>query len=132
MKIKYYILSSIIVLASTSLLQAQHINTMYFLENTPLRHTINPAFQPVSKIYITLPVLGYTSLAIGNKEICMQDLIFTNESGETITALHPCAEGQLWNKLPKLWNSSIGKTKKIHNNLIPHTPSKLTIVGTKE
>lgn len=104
MKIKYYILSFIIVLASTSLLQAQHINTMYFLENAPLRHTINPAFQPVSKIYITLPVLGYTSLAIGNKEICMQDLIFTNESGETITALHPCAEGQLWNKLPKLWN----------------------------
>ena len=28
---------------------AQQVTTLYFLENAPMRHTINPAFQPVSK-----------------------------------------------------------------------------------
>ena len=28
---------------------AQQVNTVYFLENAPMRHTFNPAFQPVSQ-----------------------------------------------------------------------------------
>ena len=31
---------------------AQQVTTLYFLENAPMRHTINPAFQPVSNGYL--------------------------------------------------------------------------------
>lgn len=102
MKRQYYILTLLLILTSASL-RAQHINTMYFLENAPLRHTINPAFQPVSKVYIALPVIGGTNLTIGNNGISMQDLIFKNPDGQTVTALHPSAEGLLWDKMPNLW-----------------------------
>ena len=41
--------------------QAQQVNTLYFLENSPMRHYINPAFQPISKVYVSLPVIGWFS-----------------------------------------------------------------------
>ena len=31
---------------------AQQVTTLYFLENAPMRHIVNPAFQPVSNGYI--------------------------------------------------------------------------------
>jgi hypothetical protein len=37
-----------ILLIGASSINAQQVNTLYFLENAPMRHTINPAFQPVS------------------------------------------------------------------------------------
>ena len=36
-----------VLLMSTSIVSAQQVNTLYFLENAPMRHIINPAFQPV-------------------------------------------------------------------------------------
>ena len=33
-------------------LRAQQISTLYFLENAPMRHYINPAFQPVGRFYL--------------------------------------------------------------------------------
>ena len=85
----------VLVLTCAFNIHAQdNINTLYFMENAPFRHTINPAFQPVSKIYIALPVIGQTSLSISNNGLSMQDIIFTNSDGQTITALHPDAEGK--------------------------------------
>lgn len=84
------------------LASAQQVNTMYFMENLPMRHVINPAFQPVSSFYLTLPAIGYTSLWVGNNGMTMQDLIFRDaKTGNTITALHPNADNQLYNRLPK-------------------------------
>lgn len=83
---------------------SQGVNTLYFLENAPMRHIINPAFQPVSNLYISLPIIGYTNINIGNNALTLQDLVFTDANGKTITALHPDAEGELWNKLPQLIN----------------------------
>lgn len=75
-------------------ISAQHVNTMYFLENTPMRHTLNPAFQPVSKGYFSLPVVGYTSLWVGNNSLSLADLVYVNPNNpnQTITALHPEAD----------------------------------------
>ena len=98
---KNRLLFIILFVLSFLTLNAQQVNSLYFLENAPTRHTINPAFQPVSKIYIALPVIGNTSFAFGINGIKMSDLIFTNEKGETITALHPDVVGQLWQKMPK-------------------------------
>ena len=49
--IRIYILSAFMALASASI-SAQQVTTLYFLENAPMRHTINPAFQPVSRGFI--------------------------------------------------------------------------------
>ena len=73
-----------VLLISASVASAQQVNTLYFLENAPMRHIINPAFQPVSKVYITLPAIGYTSLWAGNNAFTMQDFIFNDASGQTV------------------------------------------------
>ena len=39
-------------------LNAQQINSLYFLDNSPLRHTYNPSFQPVSNFYFGIPALS--------------------------------------------------------------------------
>ena len=45
---------------------AQNVNTTYFLDNAPMRHTINPAFQPVSEFYLPLPAIGNLNAYLGN------------------------------------------------------------------
>ena len=90
-----------ILLACTSLVSAQQVNTLYFLENAPMRHTINPAFQPVSNFYLTLPVVGYTSLWVGTNGWSMSDFIFKGPNGNTITPLHPDAPANWLEQQPK-------------------------------
>ncbi len=72
----------------------QQVNTLYFLENAPVRQYINPAFQPISNFYLSLPVIGYTSIWAGNNSLAPSDVIFTNAAGQTITFLHPDADRQ--------------------------------------
>ena len=89
------------LLMCTSVLSAQQVNTLYFLENAPMRHTINPAFQPVSKFYLTLPVIGYTSVWAGTNGWTMSDFIFKGPDGNTITPLHPDAPDNWLDQRPK-------------------------------
>ena len=90
-----------VLLLCTSMMSAQHVNTLYFLENAPMRHTINPAFQPVSNFYLTLPAIGYTSMWVGTNGWTMSDFIFKGPDGNTITPLHPDAPENWLNKRPK-------------------------------
>ena len=90
------------LLMCTSVMSAQQVNTLYFLENAPMRHTINPAFQPVSKFYLTLPIIGYTSVWAGTNGWTMSDFIFKGPDGNTITPLHPADTTANWlDKRPK-------------------------------
>ena len=74
---------------------AQQVTTLYFLENAPMRHTINPAFQPVSNGFINFSPLGWTSLSVGNNSLTMSDIFFVDPTtGRTITPLHPNANKQ--------------------------------------
>lgn len=68
--------------------KAQEVNTLFFLENAPMRHIVNPAFQPVSNGYVSFTPLGYMSFWGGNNSLTMRDLIYTYNN-KTITALHP-------------------------------------------
>lgn len=69
---------------------AQQVNTLYFLENAPMRHLFNPAFQPISQGYCNVSPLGYSSVMVGNNSLTMSDLIYKDKTtGNTITALHP-------------------------------------------
>ena len=42
----------IVLLSVAALGSAQEVNTLFFLENAPMRHIVNPAFQPVSNGYV--------------------------------------------------------------------------------
>ncbi|MDR2854402.1 MAG: DUF5723 family protein, partial [Prevotellaceae bacterium] len=80
---------AIIIIACAINTNAQQINTQYFLENSPVRHYWNPSFQPQSKVYISLPVLGYLQVGLSNNSVGLNNLFTNNLNGQTITFLHP-------------------------------------------
>lgn len=89
---KKYILTALVALATLSI-SAQQVTTLYFLENTPMRHTINPAFQPVSNGYINFSPLGWMNYSVGNNSLTLSDFIYYDKNvGSTITILHPEAD----------------------------------------
>ena len=91
---KSYILAALMA-AITLSVSAQQVNTLYFLENAPMRHTINPAFQPVSRGYISISPLGWTSISVGNNSLTLSDVLMKDPTtGKTITPLHPNADKQ--------------------------------------
>lgn len=73
--------------------RAQETNTLFFLENAPMRHMVNPALQPVSNGYINFTPLGYSSFQVGNNSLTMSDLVY-NKDGKTITAMYPGEDRQ--------------------------------------
>ncbi len=72
----------------SSLASAQQVNTLYFMDNVPFRHTLNPAFQPVQDVYVGLPVIGFTQLSVGNNSVALKDVIY-KFNGQTVSFLHP-------------------------------------------
>ena len=102
-----YIVAALMA-AITLSVSAQQVTTMYFLENTPMRHTINPAFQPVSQGYLNFTPLGWSSFSIGNNSLTMSDIFMVDTNpnsptyGKTITILHPNAKGQQANFLKQI------------------------------
>ncbi len=60
--------------------KSQQVNTLYFLENVPVRHTFNPALQPLSGFYLSLPVIGNTQLNVGNNSFVANSLLFTKDA----------------------------------------------------
>lgn len=90
-----------IITAGSLMTNAQQVNTLYFLENAPMRHTINPAIQPVQSFYMAFPAIGYTSVWLGNYDMTLNSWVYKNKAGQTVTALHP-AEFEAWNKLPNM------------------------------
>ena len=91
-----------LLLSSTISIGAQQISTLYFLDNSPYRHTINPAFQPVSKGYINILPFGFYKMGIGNNALTLSDILFTSPlNNVTITPLHPDADKSLFLKALK-------------------------------
>lgn len=88
------------------LVQAQEVNTLYFLDNSPMRHYINPAIQPISDVYVSLPVIGWTSVSVMNNRLTLADLV-VNQNGTTMWALNPEA-GKARTNLMKRLNRNLG------------------------
>lgn len=88
---KKTIFTALVALFSLTI-SAQQATTLYFLENAPMRHTINPAFQPYSNGYLNFTTLGWMSFGFGNNSFTLQDVLFVDPvTGKTITPLHPNA-----------------------------------------
>lgn len=95
MKTMKRIFTAVLLMTAMMSLNAQQVNTLYYLENAPMRHTINPAFQPVSRGYINFTPLGWTSMGIGNNSLTLSDLLYVDPTtGKTITPLHPNGDKQ--------------------------------------
>lgn len=63
------------LLASFSTISAQ-VNTLYYMKNVPLRHELNPAFQPISKVYIDLPIIPSLKIEVGNNSVSLSDIVY--------------------------------------------------------
>ncbi len=71
---------------------AQQSNTLYFLENVPQKHLLNPAFQPECGFYLGLPAIAPLQLYAGNSAFSLDDVMWYDETlDSTITFLHPLA-----------------------------------------
>ena len=100
-KMHKYLFAALVAL-TTITVSAQQVNTLYFLENAPMRHTINPAFQPVSKGYVNFTPLGWMSMGAGNNSLTMSDIFTVDpKTGKTISILHPDANKQAFLKTYK-------------------------------
>ena len=84
-------------------IKAQQVNTNYFMDENPVRHTLNPSFQPDADFYIGLPVIGLTQFGIGNNSFTLKDLIFKS-NGKTVSFLN-----------------SLQTTTNFYNSLLPNT-----------
>ena len=92
--LKTTLLAAVLLLTTTAI-SAQQVNTLYFLENAPMRHTINPAFQPVSNGFINFSPLGWMTIGFGNNSLTMSDVLYYDPlTGKTITPLHPNGDKQ--------------------------------------
>ena len=85
-KIKHLLLSLGIGILTLNV-NAQQVNTLYFLENAPVRHYMNPSFQPLSGFYFGLPVLGYSQFGIGNNSLVINSL--TLDKPALLNSLRP-------------------------------------------
>jgi len=87
-----YILITLIVLifidGLNNSIRAQQVNTLYFMENVPARNYLNPAFQPTTDYYLSLPVIGFTQFNVGNNSLSLKDFVYSR-NGQNITFLHP-------------------------------------------
>ncbi|HLP05777.1 MAG TPA: DUF5723 family protein [Paludibacter sp.] len=93
------LLLAVIGLFSTGALFPQQVNTLYFMQNVPVRHVLNPAFIPDAGMYVSLPLMGYVQFDMGNNSFAFNDLVY-HEGDKTITFLDsPASIRRFYNTL---------------------------------
>ncbi len=88
MKFIYKIVFAFSIGFSGLTVTAQQVNTMYFMENVPIRNSLNPAFQPLGKFYIGITPLGFTQFSISNNSLSLKDIIYPDANGKLILFLN--------------------------------------------
>jgi len=90
MKYKVILIFLLLINCKVNLfLRAQQVNTLYFMEDVPVRHFLNPAFQPTAGFYLSLPVVGFTQLNMGNNSFSLKDLVYKDINRQTVSFLSP-------------------------------------------
>jgi len=84
------------------------------MKDIPVRHYLNPSFQPVNDFYIGLPVIGFSQFGVGNNSLVLKDVIYKMH-GENISFLNPHGNVELFYNTLKS-NTVIGAC--IQTNLI--------------
>lgn len=90
MKAKKYIKHLYLFLLVIAMqLPAQQTNTLYFLENAPTRHYLNPAFQPLTGFYFGIPVLGFTHIEAGNNSFTVGSIDLIDNKDKLFGLIRP-------------------------------------------
>lgn len=82
------IIAILITMFVAQLGYAQTVRSSYFLDKTPLRLSLNPAFVP-EKGYVNIPILGGIGINIQSNSLSLDKLIFPGVGGQSVTFLDP-------------------------------------------
>jgi hypothetical protein len=66
------------------LLNAQHINTLYFMYTLPQSNQMNPAVQIPCKVYLGMPMLNSVEFSLGNSAFSYSNLISVKQDGTVV------------------------------------------------
>jgi outer membrane protein OmpA-like peptidoglycan-associated protein len=104
-KLKIFTLSivSFLVFISFST-TAQQSATLYYMENAPVRNSLNPAFQPLSEMYIGFYPIGFNQLKVGATPLSINDMIYFRNGQNSF--LNPFA----FNGMSNFYNNSKSPT----------------------
>ena len=108
-RISYIIMYAALLCGTAATLRAQQVNTLYFMDNVPTRQYLNPAFQPLSNVYVSLPAIGYTSFGLMNNSLALKDVVQYRD-GRTMLFLNPQNAGGRDNFLRALRGNTMLRT----------------------
>jgi hypothetical protein len=84
-----------VILSVNLRLEAQVMNTLYFMHGVPQSNWINPAHQPDGGFYLGLPGLSPVRTEVSSSSISFGDVILRHPSEDSlITFLHPLADNE--------------------------------------
>lgn len=85
---------------STFSLRGQYIRTSYFMDKSPARTAMNPAFRP-QRGYFALPVLGSLNVAYTSNGLAVEDMLYPSD-GRLVTFMDPSVDaGEFLGRLGK-------------------------------
>ncbi|HOI27269.1 MAG TPA: DUF5723 family protein [Paludibacteraceae bacterium] len=116
-----YILLSLLSFGATTVF-GQGASTLYFMEKNPLRHNLNPAFQPYdTKFYIGMPGFSSLNFSLGNNCLAFEDVFqgkTINGKKETVSFLSKKAD-----------NGIDGFLDAMHDNLYIYSDFNLQLIN---
>lgn len=75
-------------------LMAQEVSSLYYMRNNPLRHKLNPAFQPIQGVYVDLPIVPAFYVGAHNNSVAYKHfkdangLFFWEDGAQNIDKLY--------------------------------------------
>ena len=95
------ILSALALSLGVCLPMAAETNTFYFMDEVPMRSSMNPAFMPNTKFYLDFIVLPSFSLEAGNNSFAFKDGLYLQD-GKFVTPFYgPKGIDKLYNRIKR-------------------------------
>lgn len=94
-----------VILLAGIRLDAQVMNSLYFMPGVPQSNRINPSYQPDAGFYFGIPGISPIRAEISSSSLSLGDIIFPHPSEDSlITFLHPLADKEAFLKKLKPLN----------------------------
>lgn len=93
------------ILSTGNMVEAQVMNSLYFMPGVPQSNRVNPAYQPDAGFYFGIPGIAPISSEISSSSLSLGDIIFPHPSEDSlITFLHPLGDKEAFLKQLKPLN----------------------------
>ncbi len=94
-----------VILSAGNMMEAQVMNSLYFMPGVPQSNRINPAYQPEAGFYFGIPGISPLRAEISSSSLSLGDVIFPHPSEDSlITFLHPLGDKDAFLKQLKPMN----------------------------